>query len=162
MKRFQFICITLAIAMVMVLISICALAGSILYLKLMTTQSNDPVFYGFDYMVTPMYLLFLLTALALLLACCFGLYSAYLYRKDKIFDITMEVTLTKCSLSFLGASLATLLLDVYWILNAQIVLVGVLFLLTAFLFLVASLILFLLADVVGAGRLLREEQALTI
>ena len=99
---------------------------------------------------------FLLAGLAL------GLYTTFLYAKDRLFTVAMVRGLERVGLCFLGAGGSFLLLAIYLAVNLQLAALFLLFFVLALLLAAAALFFFLLADVVDEGRRLREENDLTI
>ena len=83
-------------------------------------------------------------------------------RQGPPFTAAMVRGLERVGMCFLGACLSFLLLAIYLAVNMQLAALFLLFFLLAALLAAAALFFFLLADAVDEGRMLREENDLTI
>lgn len=160
MKRLQttIIAVTLAAAMLSTS-AFFAIIGSALVKAWVLKDATFTIYLP----LIPATLAFWGTSGAFLLAgLAFGLYTTFLYAKDRLFTAAMVRGLERVGLCFLGAGGSFLLLAIYLAVNLQLAALFLLFFVLALLLVAAALFFFLLADVMDEGRRLREENDLTI
>ncbi|MDD7363414.1 MAG: DUF2975 domain-containing protein [Firmicutes bacterium] len=160
MKQFQKYVIGLALAASLVILLVLMAVAGWFFLK--ARLSLDEPFAAYNYMATPLFVFFFVMGINLIVAIIFGFQTTALYSRDRLFERPMERGLERTALAFLTACLAALLEAIYILLNVQSVFVASPFLLLVCLFLLASQLFFLLSDVIRRGRVLREENDLTI
>lgn len=160
MKRLQttFIAVTLAAAMLSTS-AFFALIGSILGKAWVLKDNTFTIFLP---LIPATFAFWGASGAFLLAGLAFGLYTTFLYAKGRLFTAAMVRGLERVGLCFLGTCLSFLLLAIYLAVNLQLAALFLLFFLLAALFAAAALFFFLLADAVDEGRMLREENDLTI
>lgn len=160
MKQFKLYFIGFALALA--LLGVAALFAIVGVLPIKGWVTGDPTFAPYLYMVPVALTLFALIGLSLMAAILLGMYATFLYGKGKVFELPMEKGLNRTGLAFLASSLLTLLFGLYLGVNFGSLTLFIATLLFVGLFLLASFLFFILADVVEKGRVLQDEHDLTI
>ena len=160
MKQFKLYFIGFALALA--LLGVAALFAIVGVLPIKGWVTGDPTFAPYLYMVPVALTLFALIGLSLMAAILSGMYTTYLYGRGKVFELPMEKGLNRTGLAFLASSLLTFLFGLYLGVNFGSLTIFIASLLFVGLFLLASFLFFILADVVEKGRVLQDEHDLTI
>lgn len=160
MKQFKLYFIGFALALA--LLGVAALFAIVGVLPIKGWVTGDPTFAPYLYMVPIALTLFALIDLSLMAAILLGMYATFLYGKGKVFELPMEKGLNRTGLAFLASSLLTFLFGLYLGVNFGSLTIFIASLLFVGLFLLASFLFFILADVVEKGRVLQDEHNLTI
>lgn len=160
MKQFKLYFIGFALALA--LLGVAALFAIVGVLPIKGWVTGDPTFAPYLYMVPVALTLFALIGFSIMAAILLGMYTIFLYGRGKVFELPMEKGLNRTGLAFLASSLLTFLFGLYLGVNFGSLTIFIASLLFVGLFLLASFLFFILADVVEKGRVLQDEHDLTI